>query len=120
MTALTEAHKFPAFSAPAHAYDGRVYAGNLTCRSCGLTFTGRWGSTASAYEFRCGHDHVVHVDRSSGAVVAIDGAAVDGPALADVFGRCPRCATELATGRLPRCPVCGGDDHDVVGAGTID
>ena len=96
------------------------YAGNLTCRSCGLTFTGRWGSTAWAYEFRCGQDHVVHVDRATAAIVAVDGVAVDGPALADLFGRCPRCGSELATGRLPRCPVCGGDDHDVVDAGTID
>lgn len=97
-----------------------AYLGNLTCQDCGLTFTSRWGSIASADEYRCANDHVVHVEPHSGTVLAVDGCA-SGRArtLVDLRGRCPECATELATGQLPRCPVCGSRDHDVLLSGTI-
>ncbi|MFN2488560.1 MAG: hypothetical protein ABR529_02220 [Actinomycetota bacterium] len=96
-----------------------AYLGNLTCRDCGLTFTSRWGSLEGADEFRCERDHIVHVRRRSGSLVAPDGTVVDGATLAQLRGRCPECGTELATGRLPRCPVCGSRDHDVLLAGTL-
>ncbi|MDQ3645807.1 MAG: hydrogenase maturation nickel metallochaperone HypA [Actinomycetota bacterium] len=106
-----------------------AYLGNLTCRDCGLTFTSRWGSYDDVDEYRCSNDHVVHASADSGAVLAVDGVAVDDeappgtgagpPTLVDLRGRCPRCSTELATGLLPSCPVCGGRDHDVLVAGTL-
>lgn len=96
-----------------------AYLGNLTCRDCGLTFTSRWGSFEGTDEYRCDSDHVVHVEWASGSVVAVDGTLVEGRNLADLRGRCPSCAAELATGLLPACPVCGGRDHDVAVAGTI-
>lgn len=97
-----------------------AYLGNLTCRDCGLTFTSRWGSFTDADEYRCERDHVVHVTPGSGTVLAVDGAEVEGHiTLPGLRGRCPRCATELATGRLPSCPVCGGRDHEILLAGTI-
>ena len=98
-----------------------AYLGNLTCNDCGLTFTSRWGSSASADEYRCSNDHVVHVEPVSGTVLAVDGCARAGysRSLVDLRGRCPECSTELATGLLPSCPVCGGRDHDVLLAGTI-
>ena len=97
-----------------------AYLGNLTCRDCGLTFTSRWGPGAGNDEYRCQRDHVVLVDQRSGLVVAVDGAAPRVAAtLAALRGRCPRCATELVTGLLPGCPVCGGRDHDVLLAGTL-
>lgn len=97
-----------------------AYLGNLTCRDCGLTFTSRWGSFASADEYRCANDHVVHVEPDSGAVLAVDGVAAGPPrTLVDLRGLCPECSTELATGRLPSCPVCGGRDHEILLAGTI-
>jgi hypothetical protein len=96
-----------------------AYAGNLVCRDCGLTFTSVWGSYPSADEYRCSNDHVVHVEPRSGTVLAIDGVARGGRTLVQLRGRCPDCATELATGRLPSCPVCGGRDHEVLLAGTI-
>lgn len=96
-----------------------AYLGNLTCRDCGLTFTSRWGSFESADEYRCENDHVVHVEPHSGTVLAIDGAPGRGHTLVELRGRCPACSTELATGRLPMCPVCGGRDHDVLLSGTI-
>lgn len=98
-----------------------AYLGNLTCKDCGLTFTSRWGSFASADEYRCDNDHVVHVEPHSGTVLTVDGCAGRGATrtLVDLRGRCPECATELATGQLPMCPVCGGRDHDVLLAGTI-
>ncbi len=95
------------------------YLGNLTCRDCGCTFTSRWGGSRGLFEYRCDHDHVVHVGVDSGAVVAVDGAPGDGRSLIEHRGRCPRCGTELATGRLPACPVCGGRDHDVLLAGIL-
>ena len=97
-----------------------AYVGNLTCRDCGLTFTSRWGSIKGADEYRCGADHVVLVHPRSGVVVAVDG-VVPGAELSliDIRGRCPHCDEELATGRLPRCPVCGSRDHDVLLSGTI-
>jgi hypothetical protein len=102
------------------AYSGEMaYLGNLTCRGCGLTFTSRWGGLERSDEFRCERDHVVLADRSSGAVAAVDGIAVTGATLAGLRGRCPECGSELATGRLPRCPVCGGRDHDVLLSGTL-
>jgi hypothetical protein len=91
-----------------------AYSGNLTCKDCGLTFTSRWGSLRGADEYRCGYDHVVHVSAETGHVLAVDGSSCDGPTLAELKGTCPRCATELATGRLPQCPVCGGRDHEVL------
>ena len=96
-----------------------AYLGNLTCRDCGLTFTSRWGSFEGADEYRCELDHVVLVRPADGAVVALDGAHVAAATLPGLRGRCPQCATELATGLLPRCPVCGGRDHEVLLAGTI-
>ena len=96
-----------------------AYLGNLTCGDCGLTFTARWGSLQGDDEYRCERDHVVNVRCGSDAVVAVDGALVDELTLTGLRGRCPECATELATGRLPRCPVCGGRDHDVLLAGTL-
>lgn len=95
------------------------YVGNLTCDTCGLTFTARWGAMNQCDEYRCDQDHVFHADRSSGRVVAIDALTVPGPTVADLRGRCPVCGTELVTGRLPRCPVCGGHDHEVAVAGTF-
>jgi hypothetical protein len=96
-----------------------AYLGNLTCRDCGLTFTSRWGSFAGADEYRCESDHVVHVEPRSGTVLAVDGDVCDGRTLVELRGRCPSCSSELATGRLPRCPLCGSRDHDIHLAGTI-
>ena len=96
-----------------------AYLGNLTCQSCGLTFTARWGSFDGADEYRCHHDHVVHVHPESGTVLAVDGDVSDGRTLVELHGCCPVCSTELATGQLPCCPVCSGRDHDVLLAGTI-
>lgn len=94
-----------------------AYVGNLTCRDCGLTFTSRWGSYERADEYRCTNDHVVHVDPASGILLALDGDVVAPTTLVELRGRCPRCAGELATGRLPCCPVCGSRDHEVLLAG---
>ena len=96
-----------------------AYLGNLICNDCGLTFTSRWGSFVGADEYRCDSDHVVHVEPTSAAVLAIDGDVGDGRTLVELRGLCPVCETELATGCLPRCPVCGGRDHQVLLAGTI-
>ena len=98
---------------------GVAYLGNLTCRDCGLTFTSRWGSFVQADEYRCEADHVLHVEPASGTVLAVDGDVADGRTLVELHGSCPRCSSELATGLLPRCPVCGGRDHEVLLAGTI-
>lgn len=95
-----------------------AYAGNLVCQDCGLTFTSVWGSYDSADEYRCDNDHVVHVDRA-GTVLSVEGWPGGGRTLVDLRGRCPVCATELATGLLPTCPVCGGRDHQVLLSGTI-
>lgn len=97
-----------------------AYVGNLTCRDCGLTFTSRWGSFEGADEYRCESDHIVHVEPSTGSVLAVDGDVPRGnDSLLALRGRCPECATELATGLLPSCPVCGGRDHDVLIGGTF-
>lgn len=96
-----------------------AYLGNLACRDCGLTFTSRWGSFPGADEYRCGNDHVVHVEPNSGVVLAVEGAPSDGRTLVELRGACPLCGTELASGRLPSCPVCGGRDHDVRIDGTL-
>ncbi|MGH2752987.1 MAG: hypothetical protein ACRDLB_01010 [Actinomycetota bacterium] len=96
-----------------------AYVGNLSCRDCGLTFTSRWGSTEDADEYRCAADHVVLADRTSGRIVAVDGTLGDGRTLVELRGLCPRCDSELGTGKLPRCPVCGSRDHDVILAGTL-
>jgi len=96
-----------------------AYVGNLTCRDCGLTFTSRWGSFVRADEYRCDSDHVVHVEPETGTVLAVDGLPTGGRTLVEIRGRCPRCQSELATGRLPMCPVCGGRDHDVFLAGLL-
>lgn len=97
-----------------------AYLGNLTCEDCGLTFTARWGRVGDADEYRCDDDHIVHADTGSGRIVAVEGAPIAGPAIADLRGRCPVCGAELATGRLPRCPACGGKDHVVAVAGTLE
>ncbi len=97
-----------------------AYVGNLICEGCGLTFTARWGSFPSADEYRCGSDHVVHVHPDTGTVLAVDGAAVEAGTLAALRGRCPECHDELRTGLLPRCPVCGDRDHQVLLAGLLD
>ena len=96
-----------------------AYLGNLICDDCGLTFTARWGSFEGADEYRCENDHVLHVHPDSGNVLAIDGDVADGSTLASHRGRCPLCSTEVATGRLPACPVCGGRDHQILLAGTL-
>ena len=96
-----------------------AYVGNLTCRDCGLTFTARWGSFEGADEYRCGNDHVLHVHPDSGTILAIDGDATDVGVLARYMGGCPLCGTEVATGRLPSCPICHGRDHDILLAGTF-
>jgi hypothetical protein len=96
-----------------------AYLGNLTCRDCGLTFTSRWGSFEGADEYRCAKDHVVHVEPATGTVLAVDGDIAAPQTLIGLRGRCPRCSQELATGRLPCCPVCGGRDHDINLAGMI-
>lgn len=99
---------------------GVAYLGNLTCRDCGLTFTSKWGSEAQADEYRCDNDHVVHVEPAAGTIVAVDGALWPQPAtITRLRGLCPVCRTELATGRLPQCPVCGGSDHDIQLAGIL-
>ncbi len=94
-----------------------AYLGNLTCGDCGLTFTARWGSYDGADEYRCARDHVVHVEPCTGTLLALDGDTTTPATLAELRGTCPRCGDELATGRLPLCPVCGGRDHDVAIAG---
>jgi hypothetical protein len=96
-----------------------AYLGNLTCRDCGLTFTSRWGSVSRADEYRCENDHIAEVDPHSGAVLAIDGTYLGSVTLPELRGLCPRCSTELATGLLPCCPVCGSRDHDVAVAGLV-
>ena len=96
-----------------------AYAGNLTCGDCGLTFTSRWGSVSRADEYRCGTDHVLFVDPESKRVLVVDGVAVDVGTLLDLRGRCPICSTEVATGLLPACPVCGSRDHEVLLAGEV-
>jgi hypothetical protein len=91
------------------------YLGNLTCRDCGLTFTAGWGGGRSLDEYRCELDHVVIAQASTGEVVSIEGAAPrDDSDLVELRGLCPLCSSELAAGRLPRCPVCGGRDHDIL------
>ncbi len=96
-----------------------AYVGNLTCRDCGLTFTARWGSTHGADEYRCENDHVVRVDQQTGIMLGVAANGAGGRTLADVFGRCPSCSSELATGLLPSCPVCSGRDHDVAVGGVL-
>lgn len=72
-----------------------------------------------ADEYRCDNDHVVHVDPESGVLLGtVDGVQPD-LTLADFRGLCPRCSTELATGRLPCCPVCASRDHDVAVGGVL-
>ena len=96
-----------------------AYLGNLTCGDCGLTFTSRWGSFDGADEYRCARDHVIFVDPGGGMVLGIEGGPGSGVTLTDLRGRCPVCSEELMTGKLPRCPVCGGRDHEVLLAGFL-
>jgi hypothetical protein len=96
-----------------------AYLGNLICRDCGLTFTARWGSFSDADEYRCTNDHVVHVHPTSGTVLAVEGSEFEGGTLVELRGNCPLCRTELATGKLPSCPICGSRDHQVLLAGTL-
>lgn len=91
-----------------------AYLGNLTCRDCGLTFTARWGSFEGADEYRCDNDHVLYVSQESSTILAADGDVGDGRTLADLRGLCPVCGTEVASGLLPRCPVCSSRDHEVL------
>jgi hypothetical protein len=98
---------------------GVAYVGNLICSDCGLTFTASWGSFEGADEYRCGQDHVVLVEPTSGLVLTVEGAALEDRTLVDLRGLCPLCATELATGLLPSCPICDGRDHQVLLAGTL-
>ncbi len=91
-----------------------AYSGNLTCRDCGLTFTASWGSVTGADEYRCSSDHVVYVEAGWGTVLSAGGSVPAGTTLAELRGLCPRCSTELISGRLPSCPVCRGRDHDVM------
>ena len=96
-----------------------AYAGNLTCGDCGLTFTSRWGSFDRADEYRCAKDHVLFVEPETRTVLAVDGAPMDAGTLVELRGRCPVCQTEVATGLLPACPICGGRDHEVLLAGEV-
>ncbi len=96
-----------------------AYLGNLSCRDCGLTFTARWGSSRGADEYRCENDHCFDVDAVTGAFLGGSAATSGRYTLAEVFGRCPICSTELASGRLPCCPVCSGRDHDVSVGGVV-
>lgn len=94
-----------------------AYVGNLTCRDCGLTFTAQWGSVRGADEYRCDNDHVVPVDPDTGTILGLDpNVAVT---IVDLRGRCPACSSELATGLLPRCPICEGRDHEVSLGGLL-
>ncbi|MDQ4095348.1 MAG: hypothetical protein M3174_03975 [Actinomycetota bacterium] len=99
--------------------EGMAYAGNLTCGDCGLTFTSRWGSVTRADEYRCANDHVLFVEPETKQILAVDGLPVDVGTLVELRGVCPLCRTELATGLLPACPVCGGRDHEVLLAGEV-
>ncbi|MDQ4144200.1 MAG: hydrogenase maturation nickel metallochaperone HypA [Actinomycetota bacterium] len=96
-----------------------AYAGNLTCGDCGLTFTSRWGSVRRADEYRCADDHVLFVDPESKRVLSVNGVAADAGTLVELRGACPICRTEVATGLLPACPVCGGRDHEVLLSGEV-
>lgn len=99
---------------------GMAYVGNLTCRDCGLTFTDRWGPVNGADEYRCeANDHVVLVCPETGQLMASATHNMTGRTLADVFGRCPVCQSDLVTGLLPSCPVCNGRDHDVAVGGVL-
>ena len=89
-----------------------AYLGNLTCGGCGLTFTSRWGSHHGAFEYRCESDHVLHVHPETGTILLIDGQSFGHSTLMDLHGLCPWCETEVASGLLPACPVCGSRDHD--------
>jgi hypothetical protein len=88
------------------------YVGNLTCRDCGLTFTATWAGGAGVDEYRCSEDHVVEIGAADGMLLRVDGARFAEVSLVELRGRCPICSEELATGLLPRCPVCGSRDHD--------
>lgn len=96
-----------------------AYLGNLTCGDCGLTFTSRWGSYGGADEYRCENDHVAHVHPETGTILAIDGNPFGRSTIYELHGLCPWCETELATGLLPACPVCGGRDHDAAIEGHL-
>jgi len=95
------------------------YIGNLTCQSCGLTFTASWAGGAGVDEYRCAEDHVVEVSTVDGMLHRVDGSRFAPISLVELRGRCPICGLELATGLLPKCPVCGGRDHDVLVDGTF-
>ena len=47
-------------------------------------------------------------------MLQVDEVPRDYGTLAELRGRCPVCFTEVASGLLPACPVCGGRDHDVM------
>ena len=101
-----------------------AYVGNLTCSDCGLTFTARWGSYQGADEYRCENDHVAFVEVETKTVLSFDGMQTHdfpgaGRTLLELNGMCPSCSTEMATGLLPVCPVCGGRDHDVLMEGML-
>ncbi len=96
-----------------------AYVGNLSCRDCGLTFTSWWGPYDRTDEYRCLNDHVLHVDKDGGRILTIDGSPVARGTLYDNKGRCPECRSEMRTGLLPCCPVCGGRDHEVLLEGTL-
>ena len=96
-----------------------AYLGNLTCNDCGLTFTSRWGSYPGTDEYRCENDHVMHVEQETKTILAVNGGPGDGRTLLELRCLCPLCATELSTGCLPACPVCGGRDHEVLLSGSF-
>lgn len=95
------------------------YVGNLACRDCGLTFIAAWAGGAGVDEYRCPADHVVETSAVDGTLLRVDGSSFAPISLAELRGRCPICSEELATGLLPRCPVCGGRDHDTLVEGTF-
>jgi hypothetical protein len=90
------------------------YSGNLTCGDCGFTFIETWGSHRRADEYRCENDHVLFVDTETKTVLTVDGCGAIPVTLLDLRGLCPTCETELATGLMPCCPVCGGRDHEAL------
>ena len=96
-----------------------AYVGNLCCRDCGLTFTAQWGPVRGADEYRCENDHVIGVHPNTGVLLGGAEWGRPGVTIADIRGLCPLCSSELATGLLPRCPVCSSRDHDVSVGGVV-
>jgi hypothetical protein len=54
---------------------------------------------------------VLHVHPETGTILTVDGNPFGRSTIYEVHGLCPWCETEIASGLLPACPVCGGRDH---------